>query len=86
VRSRTTVSFRRAYSQLPQNIQRRAQEAYRLFEENRRTQDFGSRRSTKRDPYIPLDTLTYRALGIREGDQIIWFWIGTHGDYERLLG
>lgn len=28
--------------------------------------------------------LGYRALGVREGDVVIWFWIGSHADYDRL--
>ncbi len=27
----------------------------------------------------------YRALGLREGDLIVWFWIGTHAEYDRLI-
>jgi len=27
----------------------------------------------------------YRVLGILEGDTIIWYWIGSHDDYEHLL-
>ena len=26
----------------------------------------------------------YRALGLREGDIIAWFWIGTHEEYNRF--
>jgi len=26
------------------------------------------------------------ALGVREGDTMIWFWIGLHADYDRLIG
>jgi hypothetical protein len=26
----------------------------------------------------------YRALGLREGDIIAWFWIGTHEQYNRF--
>jgi hypothetical protein len=26
----------------------------------------------------------YRALGLREGDLIVWFWIGTHEEYNRF--
>jgi hypothetical protein len=26
----------------------------------------------------------YRALGLREGDTIVWFWIGTHEEYNRF--
>ena len=30
-------------------------------------------------------TLGYRALGLLEDDEITWFWIGTHTEYDRLL-
>src|ERR1035437_10132431 len=28
----------------------------------------------------------YRALGRRAGEKMIWVWIGTHSDYDRLVG
>ena len=27
----------------------------------------------------------YRALAVVEGDMAIWFWIGSHADYDRFL-
>jgi hypothetical protein len=27
----------------------------------------------------------YRALAVEENDEIAWFWIGTHAEYDRLL-
>jgi len=27
----------------------------------------------------------YRALGFRDGDVIVWFWIGSHADYDDLI-
>jgi len=29
--------------------------------------------------------LRYRALGVDVPDGILWFWVGTHTDYDRLL-
>lgn len=29
--------------------------------------------------------ISYRAVGVLEGDTVIWFWIGTHADYDKLL-
>ena len=29
--------------------------------------------------------LRYRALGIGVPDGVVWFWIGSHTDYDRLL-
>jgi hypothetical protein len=40
------------------------------------------------DPQYPIYSvrvsLGYRAVGRYEGDTIIWFWIGSHADYDRL--
>jgi hypothetical protein len=30
-------------------------------------------------------SLGYRALAGVQGDTVIWFWIGSHADYDRLL-
>jgi hypothetical protein len=30
-------------------------------------------------------SLNYRAVGVIEGDVIIWYWIGSHADYEKQL-
>lgn len=30
-------------------------------------------------------TGSYRALGLRDGDTIIWYWIGPHDTYDRLI-
>jgi hypothetical protein len=29
--------------------------------------------------------LHYRALGISDDGGIVWFWIGTHAEYDQLL-
>ena len=29
--------------------------------------------------------LRYRALGIEIEDGLLWFWIGTHAEYDRLI-
>jgi len=28
---------------------------------------------------------TYRSIGIMQGDEITWFWIGPHSEYDRLV-
>ena len=28
----------------------------------------------------------HRALGKQSGDKMIWVWIGTHSEYDRLVG
>jgi hypothetical protein len=30
-------------------------------------------------------SLGWRAVGVRSGDIVIWFWVGSHADYDRLI-
>ena len=30
--------------------------------------------------------LSYRALGVEVEDGVLWFWIGSHADYDKIVG
>jgi len=86
VRSRATPRFWAAYHDLPSEIQKVAQKAYRLFRENRGHPSLQFKKVHDHEPiYSVRVTLGYRALGLLERDQITWFWIGNHAEYDRLL-
>ena len=82
--SKATAGFWRCYDQLPPRVRATADKQYRIW---------------KRDPFHPSlqfkeinerlwsvrVTQSYRALARRRGELIVWFWIGTHDDYERLI-
>jgi hypothetical protein len=78
--------FRETYAELPEEIQKQAQSAYRLF---RQDPFHPSLRFKQVHPTLPVFSarvgLHYRAVGIRDGDEIIWFWIGPHADYDKLV-
>lgn len=82
----TTARFRRAFATLPSEAQRRARRAYAAF---RRDPSHPSLRLKRVHPQRPIYSarigLGYRALGVLEGETMVWFWIGTHADYDRLL-
>lgn len=86
MKSRTTERFRSAFERLPAAVQRRAGAAYGLF---RKDPHHPSLRFKQVHPtrliYSVRIGLGYRALGVRDRDEIIWFWIGSHADYDRLL-
>lgn len=84
--SHTTEAFRGVLSQLPEHIQRQAREAYAIFRDNPNHPSLWFKQVHPTRPiYSARVSLGYRALGIREGDDIVWFWIGSHADYERLI-
>jgi len=86
VKSRTTKRFREAFEKLPSEIQRQAREAYRRFQENPNHPGLRFKKVHRTKPiYSVRISLQYRALGVREGEDIIWFWIGSHADYDELL-
>lgn len=30
-------------------------------------------------------TSSYRAVGVRDGEEIIWFWIGSHKEFDQAF-
>ncbi|WP_293125688.1 hypothetical protein [Okeania sp. SIO1I7] len=28
----------------------------------------------------------YRAIAVGDGQEIVWFWIGHHAEYDKILG
>lgn len=84
--SRITGKFRKSFEKLPAEIREQARRAYRLFIEN---PHHPSLRFKSIHPTLPIYSvrvgLNYRAIGIQDGNVIIWFWIGSHADYDRLI-
>ena len=82
----TLPRFWRYYRQLPTDLRELADKNYELL---------------KVDPWYPSLRLKkvgktkqlwsvrvgmhYRALGLDKPEGIVWFWIGTHAEYDRLL-
>ena len=86
MRSRTTRRFRRAFARLPESIKERARETYGRFVENPDHPGLRFKRIHATQPiYSVRVSKDYRALGLLEDDTIIWFWIGSHADYDELI-
>lgn len=84
--SRTTERFRRAYAALPEQVRQQAREAYRLFAQNPRHPGLRFKRIHPTLPvYSARVNREYRAVGVLDGGEIVWFWIGSHDDYDQLL-
>jgi hypothetical protein len=80
-------TFRRDFARLPEWVQRQARDAYRRFANDPLHPGLRFKRlSTELPLWSVRINESYRAVGVRKGDtDIIWFFIGTHADYERLL-
>jgi len=86
VRSQTLPQFWKLYARLPKEVQRRASRAYRMWLETPDTPGLRFKRVGRtRLIYSIRIGDHYRALGMRQGDVVTWFWIGAHDEYEQLL-
>lgn len=86
MRSVKTERFRKAYDGLPKHIQEQADKAFSIWKRNENHPSISFKKIHKTKPvYSVRVTLSYRALGMKQGDTMIWFWIGSHPEYEKLI-
>ena len=86
MQSRTTRQFRRLFSHLPLGVQRQAQRAYRLFQGNPAHPGLQFKKlQGEENIYSVRIGLEYRALAVMKKDKIVWYWIGSHAEYDRLV-
>jgi hypothetical protein len=86
MKSFTTRDFHRLFAALPRQVQSQARQSYRLFMQNPLHPGLHFKRVYDDPPmYSARVGISYRAVGVREGDTITWFWIGSHANYNKLL-
>ena len=84
--SRTTEKFRALIALLPNTIKAQAKEAYKQFKKDPYHPRLQFKRVHSSKPvYSVRINLDYRAVGIIQDNEIIWFWIGSHNVYDKLL-
>ena len=81
-----TEDFLACFRRLPQNVKEKARKNYRLWQQNRNHPSLQFKRVHSIEPIYSIRVgIGWRALGLREGETIHWFWIGSHAEYDRLL-
>ena len=84
--SHATEKFRKLFSALPLDIQKQARVAYSQFRSNPYHPSLQFKRIHSSKPiYSARINIDYRTVGILEESEIVWFWIGSHREYEKLL-
>ncbi len=87
MKSRTTIEFRKLFADLPEQVRDQTRAAYRQFKQN---PSHPSLRFKKVHSELPIYSArinqNYRAVGQLDGDTAIWFWVGSHAEYDKFLG
>jgi hypothetical protein len=84
--SRTTEKFRALFVLLPETIKAQAKEAYQQFKKDSYHPSLQFKRVHSNKPiYSVRVNMDYRAVGVIKDNKIVWFWIGSHNVYDKLL-
>ena len=84
--SHKTERFRNLLDALPASVQRQARQAYQLWKRDSSHSSLHFRALSSNPEYYSVRvSASYRAVGRRHGDNIIWFLIGSHSDYDHLI-
>jgi len=87
LKSRITEDFVSLLNKLPHRVQENARRNYRLWKENPAHPGLHFKKIHDQEPlYSVRIGRGWRALGLLEEDTITWFWIGSHADYDHLIG
>ncbi len=71
---------------MPSDVQGDAKRAYRLFQSNPAHPGLQFKKLEGGDDiYSVRIGLDYRALAVVKKDRVVWYWIGSHSDYDRLV-
>jgi hypothetical protein len=87
VNSIVADEFVECFLRLPTTVQAHARRAYRLWTADPRHPSLHFKRVGRTEPVFSVRVgIAWRALGLLEGDTITWFWIGSHAEYDQMLG
>lgn len=84
--SRATRRFRELLAALPAHVLQQTREAYRFFRQNPSHPGLRFKQVHSDPPiYSARVSISYRAPGVLDRETVVWFWIGSHADYDKLL-
>jgi hypothetical protein len=84
VKHSASPRFWTAYDALPASIKKLADANFELLKRDPRHPSLQFKKVGKF--WSVRVGLRYRALAVEAGDAYLWFWIGSHSDYDRLIG
>jgi hypothetical protein len=83
VRHRATQDFWHLYNVLHPDLQRAARAGYEMLKADARHPSLHLKKVGRF--WSVRVGLHYRALAVEDGSDLIWFWIGHHSAYDRLI-
>lgn len=79
----TSPSFWDAYSKLPASVQKLADRNYELLKSNPNHPSLHFKQ-VKQYRSVRVG-IQYRALAVEIEEGLLWFWIGSHAEYDKII-
>lgn len=76
-------AFWEAYDNLPEQVRALADKNYALLKTNPRHPSLQFKKVGRF--WSVRVGLRYRALAVEAEDDLVWFWIGSHADYDAII-
>jgi hypothetical protein len=76
-------AFWQAYSKLPENVRALADKNYALLKDNPQHPSLHFKKVGRY--WSTRIGLRYRALAVEVDGGLLWFWIGSHADYDATI-
>ncbi len=84
--SKTKESFRKRFEDLPGDVRLLARQAYRLWRQDPWHNSLRFKQVHQSKPFYSVRIgAHWRAVGVKTGNEMVWFWIGSHAEYDGLL-
>ena len=78
--------FWKHYRELPEDVQQSADRNFELLKADPRHPSLHFKKVGRQKQLWSVRIgLHYRALGKDKPESVVWFWIGTHAEYDQLL-
>jgi len=76
-------SFWECYQKLPREVQELADENFKLLKKNPRHPSLHLKKVGRY--WSARVGIKYRAVAVEVEEDLVWFWIGPHAEYDRLI-
>ena len=83
MKGRTQARFWKAYDSLPPEAQRLAKAKFEIWKKDPHHSSLGFEVRRHGACVVRVGD-HYRAVGLKQGNDVVWFWIGTHEEYNKF--
>jgi mRNA-degrading endonuclease RelE of RelBE toxin-antitoxin system len=84
--SEITESFQQGYKRLPEKVRQRVRKTYRQWAANPFHPSLHYKKIHATLPIWSVRVgLHYRVVGVVHDEKMLWYFVGTHAEYDRLI-